>query len=344
MEQSCPRRAVENSPARLSTAEASALAFLTAGDDPGAADPDSPDRLGQAPQQLRLPGDFPHHAGFRDFGCCPHRSCSGACRAAFAETMLLSAACSPCRRWWRPPCSLPRPPIPRRCSRARPWCGRSCSYRPTPCCSPSPSPSPDSCWARLLSDERLPTRQIYFFDLLGRALGALVVLPLFRYVNVETMIVGFSLAPGGRESPSWRGRRGQAAAMAQRPHLRPASRWCFRGRTRSSPSTTPRARCWRRPGTQPPGPCWNTRNGILWRASRYPRFAAARPTTGVYASLFGENRDFLRRYRKLITQNNFAFTYGGRLRRPPRIAGRASRRRSTRRPTMRLRSRSPRSR
>ena len=34
-----------------------------------------------------------------------------------------------------------------------------------------------------------------------------------------------------------------------------------------------------------------------------------RPVVGTYASLFGENPAFLSRYRKLITQNNFAFTF-----------------------------------
>ncbi|MBX7185820.1 MAG: hypothetical protein K1Y01_11810 [Vicinamibacteria bacterium] len=160
----------------------------------------------------------------------------------------------------------------------------------------------------LLADEQLPTRRIYFFDLMGSALGALVVLPLFRYLNVETMIVGFSLL----------------LALGTTALLRPKA---------SSMRVLGVLTC------VVLSICLYKRNEIL--AIYYPdgtMLAAIRdprtktvleytewdpvarieiasvpgraPNPGIYASLFGENATFLRRFRKLLTQNNYAFTTG----------------------------------
>jgi hypothetical protein len=125
----------------------------------------------------------------------------------------------------------------------------------------------------LLSDERLPTRRIYFFDLMGSALGALVVLPLFRYFNVETMIVGTSLLLV------------LGSMILLRPKTSALRLLCLLTLVALSIGLV-------------------KRNEIL--AIYYPDGTMLAATR----DLFGENRAFLRRFRKLLTQNNYAFTTG----------------------------------
>ena len=160
----------------------------------------------------------------------------------------------------------------------------------------------------LLSDERLPTRRIYFFDLMGSALGALIVLPLFRTLSVETMIVGFSLSLVA------------GTAFLLRPATFALRAYCalailvlavgFYKRNEILAIYYP--------------------DGSMLAATRDPRTKTVleytewdpvarieiasvpgrTPDPGIYASLFGENATFLKRFRKLLTQNNYAFTTG----------------------------------
>ena len=159
----------------------------------------------------------------------------------------------------------------------------------------------------LLTDERLPTRRVYFFDLVGSALGALVVLPLFRYLSVETTIVGalIVLVAGVSALVRPRGRALRVLCLATGVVLVfsmvrryeifdiyfPEGSMLAMTRVPSS-------------GTKLEYKEWDPLARIEVAAVR-----GRGPSTGVYASLFGENREFLRRYRKLLTQNNFAFTY-----------------------------------
>ena len=160
----------------------------------------------------------------------------------------------------------------------------------------------------LLSDERLPTRRIYFFDLVGSALGALIVLPLFRYFNVETMIVGFSLI----------------LVVGTGILLRPAApvlrMVCLLSIAALALGLVKRNEIL----------AIYYPDGSMLAATRDPRTRTVleytewdpvarieiasvpgrTPTPGLFASLFGENATFLRRFRKLLTQNNFAFTTG----------------------------------
>jgi spermidine synthase len=160
----------------------------------------------------------------------------------------------------------------------------------------------------LLSDDRLPTRRIYFFDLMGSALGALVVLPLFRYLNVETMIVSVSLllALG-------------AAALLQ-PVTRALRGLCVLTVVALSIGLYERNEIL----------AIYYPDGSMLAATRDPRtktvleyiewdpvarievssIPGRAPDPLVYPSLFGENATFLKRFRKLLTQNNFAFTTG----------------------------------
>lgn len=158
----------------------------------------------------------------------------------------------------------------------------------------------------LLSDERLPTRRVYFFDLVGSALGALIVLPLFRYLNVETMIVGFSLL----------------LVVGTLVLLRPASSTLrlLGVLTCAFLSISLYKRNEILAIYYPEGTMLAaTRDPASKTVLEYTEWdPVARieissipgrtPTTGIYSSLFGQNPAFLSRYRKLITQNNFAFT------------------------------------
>ena len=160
----------------------------------------------------------------------------------------------------------------------------------------------------LLSDVRLPTRRVYAFDLVGSAVGSLVVLPLFRLVSVEAAIVGVLLVLVVGVGAIARPERGAAraclaltivallAALVEREPLfaiyypkgsmLAATRDPKSGVVLEYKEWDPLARIEvsSAPGLEPRG-------------------------TAVYASLFGENRGFLARYRKLLTQNNYAFTY-----------------------------------
>jgi spermidine synthase len=160
----------------------------------------------------------------------------------------------------------------------------------------------------LLSDERLPTRRVYFCDLLGSAAGALIVLPLFRYVGVEAMIVAFSLL-----------------LMAGVALVVPPKTSALRVLSVLSCALLLLALNQRKeifsiyyPERSMLAATRNRGTGVVLEYTEWDPLARIEisavpglvPQTGVFASLFGENRTFLLRYRKLITQNNFAFTYG----------------------------------
>lgn len=160
----------------------------------------------------------------------------------------------------------------------------------------------------LLSDLRLSTRRIYAFDLAGSALGSLVVLPLFRLISVEAAIILVLLILTAGVGVIVRPTQGAAraglaatllillAGMAVRDQLfaiyypdgsmLAATRNPKSGLKLEYKEWDPLARIEVSsvPGLRPPGQT-------------------------VYASLFGDNGAFLARYRKLLTQNNYAFTY-----------------------------------
>lgn len=161
----------------------------------------------------------------------------------------------------------------------------------------------------LLSDLRLPTRRIYAFDLAGSAFGSLLVLPLFRLISVEALLVlvllVLVLGVGLVVRPA---RRGARAFLAVTVLALLAS---LAGRDQLFAIYFP--------------------EGSLLASTRYPKahltleykewdplarievssFPGLTPPTKetVYASLSGANPSFLARFRKILTQNNYAFTY-----------------------------------
>jgi predicted membrane-bound spermidine synthase len=158
----------------------------------------------------------------------------------------------------------------------------------------------------LLSSPDLPTRRIYAADLVGSALGAFAVIPAIARLGVETSIVlsaaGMVAATCLLAPPrSSRTRAAVAAAAlvlavaAARPedvfrlHYREGS--IHRSQHQGS-------------GVQLEHVVWDPLARI--EVSRIP---PPEPEGSMFPSLIGENRRFLARFRRIITQNDNAFTY-----------------------------------
>jgi len=159
----------------------------------------------------------------------------------------------------------------------------------------------------LLSAPELPTRRIYAFDLAGSAVGAFAVIPAIGAWGVEASLLAgagvllgatFLLAPPRRALV----RAAVAAAL-----VAIALGAVFRGRIFEMyyPDASMLA------GAREPGSglviehvAWDPVARI--EVSRIP---PPDPRTMTYPSHIGSNRDFLGRIRRVITQNNWAFTY-----------------------------------
>jgi spermidine synthase len=161
----------------------------------------------------------------------------------------------------------------------------------------------------LLSDLRLPTPRIYAYDLAGSALGSVVVLPLFRLISVEAAIVAVLLVlvvgVGAIVRPEPRGARACLALTVA------ALLVALLGRDQLFAIYYPKGSMLA--ATRDPAA------GITLEYKEWDPLARIEVSSvrglvrlrrdARYASLFGENRAFLARYRKLLTQNNYAFTY-----------------------------------
>jgi spermidine synthase len=159
----------------------------------------------------------------------------------------------------------------------------------------------------LLADERLPTRRVYFFDLIGSAAGALIVLPLLRAISVEAAIVavalGLVVVVGVVVPP-----RGPALRVVV-PLTCVLLLFAFQKRGELFSIYYPKGSTLaetRNPGSHVKLEYteWDPLARI--EVSSVPGLS---PGAQVLTSLIGENRAFLARYRKLITQNNYAFTF-----------------------------------
>ena len=159
----------------------------------------------------------------------------------------------------------------------------------------------------LLSDERLPTRRVYFFDLVGSAVGSLVILPLLRFASVEALIPGMAMVLVAGIGLIVRPRSARLRGLLALVFL--ALLVVFQQRNEVFSIYFPEGSMLAR-----------TRDPKLRYVLEYTQWdplarievssvPGAAPITGRLASLFGENRAFLARYKKLITQNNYAFTY-----------------------------------
>lgn len=157
----------------------------------------------------------------------------------------------------------------------------------------------------LLSAPDLPTRRIYFFDLVGSALGAFGVIPAISHLGVETSALAACTAMlVGTLALAWPRRTGPrllAAAAALAIVVCAAAKG---------------------PVFDMSYPAWTTLGWvgrlenpygiehIVWDpVARIEVSRIAKAETLNYPCLIGENRAFHERFKRLLTQNNYAFTY-----------------------------------
>jgi len=156
----------------------------------------------------------------------------------------------------------------------------------------------------LLSAPGLPARRIYFFDLVGSAFGAFAVVPAIGRWGVERSLVAacavmlaltLVLAPPRRRGP--RLLAGAAALAILLAAARPALVFDMHYPSGSMLSQA-RAR------------------GVIEHVDWDPvarievsRMPPPDPEHMNYPALIGNNREFLQRFRRILTQNNYAFTF-----------------------------------
>jgi spermidine synthase len=159
----------------------------------------------------------------------------------------------------------------------------------------------------LLSAPGLAARRVYFFDLLGSALGAFLVIPAISAVGVENsllggaalMLAGTAVLAPPRARGAWTAVAGAGAVLAL----------CAAFPARAFEMTYP--------------------EGSMLAAHRDPRGRLVIEHTSwdplarievsrisppsieqhLYPSLIGPNPDFHARFQRMLTQNNYAFTY-----------------------------------
>jgi hypothetical protein len=159
----------------------------------------------------------------------------------------------------------------------------------------------------LLSSPRLPTRKIYCWDLVGSAGGAFAVLPAISLWGVETTLLVVCalllVITAALARPARKNAYGLTAAAIVSVGLcfafeRPLFSFHY-------PAGTPLA------ATEHPG------TGVVLEHIRWDpvarievsRIPPPNPAYMWYPSLIGSNPSFLSRFKRCITQNNFAFTY-----------------------------------
>lgn len=159
----------------------------------------------------------------------------------------------------------------------------------------------------LLSASDLDARRIYFFDLVGSALGAVLVLPAIREAGVETsLLVLAALVP---LATSWllAPRSGWARAAAYAAAL--ATIGVAAGRSTlldlKPAAGTPVAEARRAGGG---GVTEYIRWDPLARVE-LSRIGPPDPDTALFSALIGADRAFLARFERMVTQNNYAYAY-----------------------------------
>ncbi len=159
----------------------------------------------------------------------------------------------------------------------------------------------------LLSDPEMPAPRVYAFDLAGSALGAFAVIPAIRHLGVEaSTLVACALLLAGtvaiappRRAGAWLAAGVAAVVLAgtalARDHVyvmepRPSSVLALQ-RTLGPPFGVEHVQ-------------WDPVARI--EVSRTP---PPNPARFNFPALVGDDRAFLERFRRILTQNDFAFTY-----------------------------------
>jgi spermidine synthase len=159
----------------------------------------------------------------------------------------------------------------------------------------------------LLSWTGLSTRRIYFFDLAGSAAGALAVVPAIRFAGVEkalvacaaAVVIGAVLLVPPRRSLG-RGLLAASALLVAVTALAPGRAFAMRYPQYSMLSWINRV-----------GPEYGTEY-TAWDPVAHievSRIAPPVPEDHSFPALIGRNPAFLARFQRLLTQNNWAFTY-----------------------------------
>jgi spermidine synthase len=159
----------------------------------------------------------------------------------------------------------------------------------------------------LLAAPRLPARRVYAFDLVGSALGALCVIPAISTMGVEWSLLGVSalmLAGTAALAPP-RGRPTRAAAAAAALLVLACAAWRGRVFEMRYPDGSVLAQA-RSPqsGLVIEHVAWDPLARI-----EVSRIVPPDPRTLLYPLLTGTDPAFLSRFRRILTQNNYAFTY-----------------------------------
>jgi spermidine synthase len=159
----------------------------------------------------------------------------------------------------------------------------------------------------LLSDPGLPTSRVYFSDLFGSALGAVAVIPAISWMGAEKSALaasGLLLVAVGLLAPrrGWPARALIAAAAACLGLAVIQEHRFFELRypegTMLAAASDPKS------GVVIEHVAWDPVSRI--EVSRIP---PPDPTNLPFPCLIGDNPAFLSRFKRLITQNNFAFTF-----------------------------------
>ena len=159
----------------------------------------------------------------------------------------------------------------------------------------------------LLSSPDLPVRRIYFFDLAGSALGAVAVIPAITRLGVETSVLAACavLLVGAVLFAPPVGRPARVLTAAAVLVLVLATVYEGRFFEMHYPKGSMLA------AAQEPGR-GSAIEHIAWdplARIEVTRIPSPSPDTMPFPSLLGENRDFLAKFKRVITQNNYAFTY-----------------------------------
>ena len=159
----------------------------------------------------------------------------------------------------------------------------------------------------LLAAPDLDTRRVYFFDLLGSALGAVLVIPAIRHLGVETdmlMIAAFlPAATLGLLRPSSRAARTTVFISLAAVALVALDRQSLLELKPASGSPVSAAR-------KPGGGADD--EYVRWdplARVELSRIAPPDPDSTWYSSLVGNDRVFLERFERVLTQNHYAYAY-----------------------------------
>lgn len=159
----------------------------------------------------------------------------------------------------------------------------------------------------LLSSPELPSRRVYCWDLLGSALGALAVAPAISLWGVEKTLLAvcgvllaavFALARPARTGPRLFAAAATLGILLCFAFQKPLFTMRYPEGSMLAASELPES------GMTLDYVAWDPVARI--EVSRIP---PPDPEQIAFPSLIGGNRNFLSRFKRIITQNNFAFTY-----------------------------------